>query len=357
MGRTLHYEITKENGKSFTKTELTKLYDISMKYATMTIDVNGKEKSVWTCESFCLSPQIEYIVSHDKTKEEFYKEYERVKNNLKSKYYGSRLEVETIIQLKKTGYLFYFNSQINENMIAGYTKVQGNEFNALLVYRGLIEISCVLPNTQIRVNDEGRFLLCDVMLQNGKAYPLLREKKKSLHYYIVEYVLRAGLISASFPHINEISDDWLEDLRIIPSNDKKKTISKLSAKDTEGGEWGNFAYYIKQCLSDLVEIEKRLKKSNSLPTYPAKNCFYNIEQYRRSVNPYTFTRHVYEDDFQNFVVNASTLLGGFMGEYYDLTKEDIESLSYKQIGMIQKIIEKSVGNTAKIQILGENDTK
>ena len=50
----------------------------------------------------------------------------------------------------------------------GFTKVGGNEFNALLVYTALIEISR-LTNAELTLYDEGQFLYADVIIKNGLA--------------------------------------------------------------------------------------------------------------------------------------------------------------------------------------------
>lgn len=54
--------------------------------------------------------------------------------------------------------------------IRGFTKVGGNEWNALLVYAALLEISIKTP-AMIKLSDEGEFLLSDVLIKNGKVRP------------------------------------------------------------------------------------------------------------------------------------------------------------------------------------------
>ena len=64
---------------------------------------------------------------------------------------------------------------------SGYIKTLGNEFNTALVYLALIELSEQIEDIEINVEDEGEFLICPVLLKNGKASPYTEPVIKNIN--------------------------------------------------------------------------------------------------------------------------------------------------------------------------------
>ena len=54
MGRTLHFEIKKENGSNFNDKEIDAMQAVSIRYNS------GKLKDAWSCENFWVTP-LDYL--------------------------------------------------------------------------------------------------------------------------------------------------------------------------------------------------------------------------------------------------------------------------------------------------------
>jgi hypothetical protein len=68
-------------------------------------------------------------------------------------------------------------------LASGFTKVGENEKNAALVVKFLIECSILAPRIKIKVSDEGDYLTCPVIIQNGLMKPDEDEIKSTIEYW------------------------------------------------------------------------------------------------------------------------------------------------------------------------------
>lgn len=118
MGRTLHYRVLNQDRLS--DDHLNTMIAVSERYNT------GKFQHVWTCENFFLDPCAAYP-DWDKgqTWKFFQKRYEELITEGVSSLAARR-------QMVTEGVAKCFSAEMR-----GFTKVGGNEFNALLVYSAL----------------------------------------------------------------------------------------------------------------------------------------------------------------------------------------------------------------------------
>ena len=153
MGRTLHYSIEKPNGKKFTDKEALDMLEISKKYDRL---------PVWSCEHFFLDVYSYYPYWKSKDwnakgegKAESWKQINGRYDELEKQGYNHIAIVKQLIAEK----LIALSSN-DLSKTRGFTKTQGNEFNSLLVYIALIEISKAIPKAKLHLYDEGEFLFC-----------------------------------------------------------------------------------------------------------------------------------------------------------------------------------------------------
>jgi hypothetical protein len=163
MGRTLHYQVL--NPDQLTDAHLETLLAVSTAYNT------GQFAKVWTCENFYLDPLASYPnwqAGHD------WKSYEKRYAELEAQGF-SPLAIRR--QLVAEGV-----AKCHSNELRGFTKVGGNEWNALLVYSALLKITELTP-ALIKLSDEGEFLLCDVLIRKGKVRPDRDRISESWQYW------------------------------------------------------------------------------------------------------------------------------------------------------------------------------
>jgi hypothetical protein len=163
MGRTLHYHVLNEDQLSGEHLEA--MLAVSTEYNT------GKFAKAWTCESFSLNPLASYPdwqAGYD------WKSYEQRYSELKA---DGLSPLAIYRQLVTEGVAKCHSAELR-----GFTKVGGNEFNALLVYSALLKITELTP-AQIALSDEGEFLLADLVLKAGKARLRPREIKADWRYW------------------------------------------------------------------------------------------------------------------------------------------------------------------------------
>jgi len=142
MGRVLNYSIDKDSG-NFTRKELDTMFEISKRYNSdeMLADINEAYKTnlkeLWTCENFWLGIGS-YYPNWDKFKggstngwNEVNKRIDELKKTMP--------EIDAIFQAKKEGIILFYDEKY-KNHFDGFTKVQGNEFNSLLVFKALLEL-------------------------------------------------------------------------------------------------------------------------------------------------------------------------------------------------------------------------
>jgi hypothetical protein len=151
MGRTLHYRVL--NQDRLTDEHLAAMLAVSEQFNS------GPFANIWTCENFFLDPLASYP---NRQREENWESCERRFAELEA---AGLPPLAVRRQLLQEGVALRHSEELR-----GFTKVGGNEYNALLVYAALIEISKRTPAV-ISLHDEGEFLLCDVLIRRGKARP------------------------------------------------------------------------------------------------------------------------------------------------------------------------------------------
>jgi len=260
MGRTLHFEITKDDG-NFTKSEQEIMHRISNLYNS------DKLKEMWTCESF-------YIGEFEK-----------------------------------------------KNQVRGFVKVQGNEWNSMLVYIALIHISIEVPKATVHLADEGEFLLCELFIKQGKVLPDLDALKDQMAYWALMLVFDKKRVH-----------------RYVAASRFKRIIDKVSRDEISfNTEWGNLPRKIlNQTLDRYAEVTIRLK---SLGLTDQEMFHFNIK-HRRPENwfdPQEFCRKVNPEDFVGYEGGVSCLMDGFHGEAFGMATEDAEKKSYEVADFFKKI--------------------
>jgi hypothetical protein len=163
MGRTLHYQVL--NQDQLSDAHLETLLAVSEAYNT------GKFAKVWTCENFFLDPCLTYPnwqAGHD------WKSFEKRYGELEAEG-SSPLSIRR--QLVAEGV-----AKRHSEELRGFTKVGGNEWNALLVYTALLKITELTP-ALIKLSDEGEFLLASIVLQRGKAKLDVKDMETAWRYW------------------------------------------------------------------------------------------------------------------------------------------------------------------------------
>lgn len=154
MGRTLHYELKKTQGK-ITANEFDTMVEVSEKY--------NHPKIKWTCENFYFTPMEGIYSSKRGDYDAFIKHREGLKGKAAISFISKGLKNKTIYTLGDYDPL---------KELHGFTKTQGNEANSLLVMMALVELSTKIDNSYIILYDEGRFLYTKVYIKGGKVYPI-----------------------------------------------------------------------------------------------------------------------------------------------------------------------------------------
>jgi len=176
MGRTLHFEVI--NSKEITLEEKEIMVAISDKYN------EGEFKDVWTCENFYLDPWDYY------PNWQFFKAIETCApvaepwDFIEKKYDDCKAEGmkhgEICNKLYKDRYINFHREQ-GEN-IRGFCKTGGNEYNSLLVFIALVEIT-TKTKAEIELHDEGELLYGDIIIKDGKCKFDIKSMKQSWAYW------------------------------------------------------------------------------------------------------------------------------------------------------------------------------
>lgn len=320
MGRTIHYTATKITG--FTGKDYNKMLEISNKYNS------GKLKNIWSCENFYLDPLAYYPASRY-TYNEIDARYDQLFEQ------KDMHHLQVIRQLKKEKLIEYANEN-PKYKVSGFTKVQGNELNSMLVYMALTEISIAIPSAKIIISDEGEYLLCDVRLIKGKAYPLLYELTEDITILLRKLAIEQTDVLNELDYIDDMSREFRKDAGLYRWEYGKELLIK----------------WINEKLRNLKEIETRLFEYG-LSGYEL--FFYNIENHRSGFPPELFTRHVDIDMFKDYISSPETLMDGFNGEGFGLASQDhAKSKSLHLAAMWQNItneINKQTGKNYKLELL------
>lgn len=172
MGRTLHYNI-KENKKiPITDADWERIHLLTRWFIT-----NFK----WTCEQPSFS-NIDYYprwpdwfrdskLPRLNSTMEIWEYVTNAYEELEAKGL-STLQILRELNVKKfIAFLGNNPDKLQLQKAYGFTKVAGNEFNALLVTAWITAISHILPNHTLTLYDEGEFLTKELVIKNGMARP------------------------------------------------------------------------------------------------------------------------------------------------------------------------------------------
>jgi len=334
MGRTLNYQITKDDNQKFTKKELEHMYNVSTYYnsddllKSINTAYKTKLKQIWTCENFFLSP-VDYYpnwdspiiknMGRDNAWDYVNREYALLEKQ------GLHY-FDIVDNLHKRKLVNYHGGGLKTNEVSSFTKTQGNEFNSMLVLKALVTISKLVPKALIHISDEGEYLLCPLHIKNGKALPLIDEVKKQIEGYAQRLI-------------------FAKDSRFNIMGDLKNTegFSELFARDLGfNNVYGEMDIkFIDEKLRNLRLIEKALiTETNLLDKGENMMYHYNIANLSPEnwFNPDIFTRKVVVEDFLGYKMSPATLMQGFNGEGFGLTDEDSEKKSYEMLARMNKML-------------------
>lgn len=171
MGRSLHFEIL--NTEEISDEEKRVIYSISLKYNS------GKYENVWTCESFMLDP---WAFHPNWKKVGDVGGWEPINERYAELEDAGLYRREIIEKMVDEELVLYKRDTIYKDKIAGFCKVGGNEYNSFLIYQALIEISRK-TKAEIALQDDGEFLLADVIIKNGLVKIDIDRVKRRWQYW------------------------------------------------------------------------------------------------------------------------------------------------------------------------------
>jgi hypothetical protein len=170
MGRTIHYLVEDDGQNSITDAEWQKIEKLQEKY-------NADFK--WSCEKLSLE---RYSISPhwsawDETGLRVGEVWRRINSELKKPNGMQSLLDHGLIEVSKGGY------RGSKYLMSGFTKVRDDEYNASLVVEFLIEASFLAPRVKIKVSDEGNYLACPAIIQDGKMKPDIKAIESQIVYW------------------------------------------------------------------------------------------------------------------------------------------------------------------------------
>lgn len=365
MGRTIKTIFKREGNTKFSDKEIEAIVGVVNKYNS------GKLGNTWHCDSFCPKP-IDFIVDWNGKKgmetkmilrqqlgngdgyvwsdyiekkiEELMKGKEiKIGEKCPSPFvYNSEKKVYSRVaatkMLVKEGWISFVNENVGGEFYE-FVKVQGNEFNAMLVFLACKEISILVPKAEIFIKDEGEFLLCPIRMCNGKAIPVLSEMQEQMQHLALKMLFSKGFEGNILDKLVHKPEEFTHEFRM-----------NFNFENT----YGDMTNYINHVIRNLKEIEKRLLPLIKDDRFGGKNELYteNIDGRNKKdwFKPEIFTRitQVKVDDFLTYKMEPKTLMDGFHGEYFGLSDEDAEATSYRNIAQMQKIFGK-----LGLEVLGE----
>lgn len=373
MGRTIHLAFKKENDAKFSDREIETIVQVANKYNS------GKLEKVWSCESFYPRPinfmtdwngkkgyETKLILKHQLNNGNGYdweayiqakietlmqgKEItigEKASPSIQKKYNSEKktfTRVEAIKFLAKEGWVALCEDRKIGAEFHEFVKVQGNEFNAMLVFLACKELSILIPKMEIEMNDEGEFLLCPIRMSGGRAIPLLSRMKNQMEHLALKMLFSSGFKGNILKNLSHKKEDFTHEFQMNFQIDNG---------------YGDMTKYINDVLRNLKEIETRLLPFVEDKKFGGRNELYTENLEGRSKEDgwfdaelFTRIKQIKVSDFVTYKMTPATLMDGFEGQYYDLSNKDGESESYKHIAQMQKMLGKlGVGN--KLEILGE----
>lgn len=333
MGRTLHYFIKKETGKSFTKSDLKAMYNISKKYNS------GKLENVWSCESFDCNP----IAFHPNWDKEYRsmgaeKAWESINSKIDSIINEKQCcYFDAVFQLLRKREIILINKAYKKE-VRGFVKVQGNEFNSLLVLMALVEISKAVPTAEIKISDEGEFLITDLKIKNGRALPLVQSLISDIEQYSHLMLFSKGFSGNILDKLDYKAHDFSHEF-MMDSN-------------LENG-YGDMTKCINNKLRNLKKVEEVLIGAGLCKQ---ELYFFNLNNRKSKdwFNPLIFTRPLKVEKYLDYQMTPGTLMDGFKGEGFGLSEKDSEAKSYRSIATMMKMLGIDQTNKNDLNILGEN---
>ena len=180
MGRTLHYKI-RPNPKHPLTDKDWECIDRMTEYF--------KKHFTWTCEQVGFSTlnfhplwkrwSEDSRLPNDEDGWEFVMtEFDRLREKSLS-----RLDAIRNLHKRKLIAVSCDNDTLDIQEADGFTKVGGNEWNAFLVTAFIVAVSRLVPNHEIELWDEGRFLRCPLIVENGLAKPDTERMLKGLAWF------------------------------------------------------------------------------------------------------------------------------------------------------------------------------
>lgn len=280
MGRCLNWKIKPKSGE-FTIEDLRMMHDIS---------VGAQGMCEWTCETFELEPGIYPNWARFSEPDKATKGWDAINKRFAELKKTGMHPVDADMQLVAEGLALMYRPEWRRE-IGGFCKVGGNELNAMVITATLVLVSKKMICT-ITLSDEGKYLRCPVVIEDGKARPDEEGIRDSISH----------LLTLKW------NDNYNKD---------KKFLARVEAEARE-----------------LYDIEK----AHHSRYYPPR-CEWDIAEFTRPVNPKDFEQHP--------EYGASQIMSGFYGEYFGLSDKDAEAESFRMIGSLQKMISAAAGDEAK----------
>ena len=185
MGRTLHYTMHPNHSVTVTEGDWEKV-------ETITDYFNHNFK--WTCEDVGFNnlsyyPRWLNRFPDSKLKEAptevlwrfLDAEYVKLKEKGLSRF-------AIIRDLHKRKFIAFYNDSdcLELQKAHGFTKVAGNEWNALLVVAWLTAVSTMLPHHDFELHDEGKLLKVDIFMKDGRAKPDIMRELERIKWFSTE---------------------------------------------------------------------------------------------------------------------------------------------------------------------------
>ncbi len=180
MGRTLHYELRRNPAVTLTDNDWNRIEKIT--------DFFNKTFT-WTCENVGFCTLTFYPRWH-----KFFKDsklpddksgWDIVNSSYKNLQAKGLTRLQILHALHKHKLIAYYtkDDKLNLQKAHGFTKVAGNEWNAVLVTVWLTEVSKILPDNEFELHDEGMFLKVDLIIKNGKASPNIPKLLERIRWF------------------------------------------------------------------------------------------------------------------------------------------------------------------------------
>jgi len=170
MGRTIHYLVVDDGHNHVTDNEWQSIAELQEKYNT---------GHTWTCEQLSLErfSILPNWTAWEETGLRVGEVWRRIHAELQKPDGMQKLLDHGLIEVSKGGY------RGRGYLMSGFTKVREDEFNASLVISFLQEVSMLASGIRIKVHDEGDYLACPVIIQNGRMEPDKLEIQSQIAYW------------------------------------------------------------------------------------------------------------------------------------------------------------------------------